>query len=167
MLDIPDFNKAVELYSDKLYAYMLRLVNNKDEAKDWTQEAFTILWEHRNSCDPSKVKSFLFTTAYRKMIDNYRRNKVHEGYTRTLNTGTQTIDKSFENRQLINLAFAELSVQQRSIVMLRDQEGYDYQSIADVAGMSMANVKINLFRARKQMKVVLAKLMNEREVKNG
>ena len=162
MLNKSDFNKAVEMYSDHLYNYMLKLVKDKDEAKNWTQEAFTILWENKNKLQFDGVKSFLFTTAYRKMIDQYRKNKTQEKY--AINTVNSYLNSAteFENKQLITLAFNQLDTKQKSIIMLRDYEGYDYQSIATICNTSLENVRVQLFRARKKMKAIVTDLLNDK-----
>ena len=162
MITKSDFNKAVEIHSDRLYGYMLKLVKDKDEAKNWVQEAFTILWENKDKVEADRVKSFLFTTAYRKMIDGYRREKRGTEITTEIARNQPTNwDTQYDKKQLLELAFTKISAKYKSLILLRDYEGYDYQSIAEISGVSLSAVKVNLFRARKEMKEVLSKLLIE------
>lgn len=162
MITRSDFNKAVEIHSDGLYGYMLKLVKDKDEAKNWVQEAFTILWENRDKVEMARVKSFLFTTAYRKMIDGYRREKRGTEITAEIaRNEPNSWSMQYDKKQLLDLAFAKISTKYKSLILLRDYEGYDYQSIADISGVSLSAVKVNLFRARKEMKEILSGLLSE------
>jgi len=162
MITQSDFNKAVEINSDRLYGYMLKLVKDKDEAKNWVQEAFTILWENRAKVDPANTKSFLFTTAYRKMVDNYRRQKIGAAITAEITRNELSAHSTqYDKKQLLDLAFSQIGDQYKALILLRDYEGYDYQSIAEISGVSLSAVKVNLFRARKAMKDALTELLTE------
>lgn len=167
MISKQKFNDAVKNYSDSLFGYMLKLTKDKDEAQNWVQEAYTVLWEKRNDVDPEKAKSFLFTTAYRKMIDAYRKKKVRENYAPFVNVEVFNQPKELELKQLLSIAFERIDEKKKAIILLRDYEGYDYQSIADIMQISLSNVKVNLFRARKEMKQILSALLKEKEVKNA
>ena len=47
---------------------------------------------------------------------------------------------------------------QRSVVMLRDYEGYPYDEIGEITGLSESQVKVYIFRARKALKQYIGKL---------
>ncbi len=166
MITQEDFNHAVKQYSDRLYRFMLKLVNNTDDAQNWVQEAFTILWEKKDTVNPERVKSFLFTTAYRKMIDSYRREKNHARLHLEIRQPTATEEDSYGTRQLLQEVLNRVKTSYKTIILLRDYEGYDYESIAEITGTSLSSVKVNLFRARKQVKEKLAVLLNENKLRN-
>ncbi len=72
-----------------------------------------------------------------------------------------------ERRDLIGLALAQLPEQQRSVLLLRDAEGLAYIEIADVLGISLAAVKVTLFRARNTFRQVYRELDNEGDTDDG
>lgn len=165
MISRTEYEDAVMQYSNALYRYMFKLIGDKSEAENWVQEAYTILWEKRHKVTVPKIKSFLFTTAYRKMIDAYRRNKLQE---RFLDQDSLLIssDNQYDEKQLLEVAFARIKPKHKAVILLRDYEGYDYESIAEITELSLANVKVTLFRARKALKEVLSALLQERRIHN-
>ncbi|MFM8962852.1 MAG: RNA polymerase sigma factor, partial [Sphingomonadales bacterium] len=61
-------------------------------------------------------------------------------------------EKQFEHQQLIALLVADLPPLQKSILLLRDLEGYAYQEIGELLSLTEAQVKVYLFRARLKVK---------------
>jgi len=68
------------------------------------------------------------------------------------------VDHSFENKEIIDLALSLLPPMQKSIVLLRDLEGYAYDEIGEILEISDSQVKVYLYRARKKMKKQLKDL---------
>ena len=162
MIDEKIFNNAVSVFSDGLFRFMLRLTNDTDQAKNYVQDAFMILWENKAAVDEPQLKSFLFTTAYRKMIDDHRKNVVRQNYATQVQYASQhenNIASNFENKQMLEQVLSHLNTEQKTIILLRDYEGYDYESIAKITKSSLAQVKINLFRARKIIKELNHKIV--------
>ena len=60
-----------------------------------------------------------------------------------------------DTMEIVNKAVNNLSDKQKSVIMLRDYEGYDYKTIGEITGMTEAQVKINIFRARQFLKSYL------------
>jgi RNA polymerase sigma-70 factor (ECF subfamily) len=67
-------------------------------------------------------------------------------------TAHQKPDQSFESKQVIDLMVASLPPLQKSILLLRDLEGYTYEEIGDLLAIPPAQVKVYLFRARLKIK---------------
>ena len=70
-----EYNEAVELYADRLYRFVLKQVRDEDKAKDLVQDTFEKLWINHQDVNGAKARSWMFTTAYRTMIDQIRREK--------------------------------------------------------------------------------------------
>jgi RNA polymerase sigma-70 factor (ECF subfamily) len=166
MIGKAEYEEAVAQHSNALFRYMFKLIGNKEEAENWVQEAYTILWEKRTDVDPLKIKSFLFTTAYRKMIDAFRRNQWKEKHQHEFTGNSNTDQSNYAQKQLLEVAFAQVKPEQKALIMLRDYEGYDYESISQITSLSLASVKVNLFRARKALKVILTHLLEERSIQH-
>jgi len=130
---------------------MLRLTQHKENAENYVQDAFMLLWENKANIAVEGIKSFIFTTAYRKMIDDYRKEKVKQGYQKNAIID-QSIFSNYEDKQFVEVLLALLSPLQKAMVLLRDYEGCDYQTIAQITDTSLNQVKINIFRARKLLK---------------
>lgn len=154
------FNSIVDDYSDNVYRFILKSTKNPDDAKDVVQEAFSRLWKNKNSVDASKAKSYLFTTAYHVMIDDFRkkkREKIIEDY---------EADKYYHNNQYSDLqeiltdALDKLPELQKNLILLRDYEGYSYKEIGKITNLNESQVKVYIFRARKILKEYIGKMEN-------
>lgn len=151
-MNITEYNNAVDLYSDGVYRFILKNIKNDDKAKDIVQDAFEKLWINAANVNGQKVKSYLFTAAYHTMIDYIRKEK------RMTNFMAQTDESHSHSKQysdlseILNKALSTLNEIQRSVIMLRDYEGYSYEEIAEITGLSDSQVKVYIFRARVALK---------------
>jgi RNA polymerase sigma factor (sigma-70 family) len=55
-------------------------------------------------------------------------------------------------KELLEKTLARLNERQRTLVMLKDYEGYSYEEIAEITGLNATQVKVTLHRARLQLK---------------
>ncbi|HEY1023153.1 MAG TPA: RNA polymerase sigma factor, partial [Flavisolibacter sp.] len=117
-------------------------------------------WRARAEVDNSKCKSFLFTVAYNGMIDHLR--KVKRVYLKEeFREETRVSDRQHNNaKEILERALAKLSETQRSLVLLKDYEGYSYEEIGKIMNLSESQVKVYLHRARLQLKDYIVKVEN-------
>jgi RNA polymerase sigma-70 factor (ECF subfamily) len=142
-----EYNRCVDEFSDALYAFMLKSTRDEELAKDLVQESFMRLWEHRNEVEKEKSKSYLFTIGYHAMIDHIRKNKRMEAFSDKYHT--QSTHNSFSDlKEVLDKAVDGLPEDQRSVLLLRDYEGYSYKEIGDITGLTESQVKVYIFRAR-------------------
>jgi RNA polymerase sigma factor (sigma-70 family) len=151
-MTVKEYNKAVEEYSDGVYRFILKNLRDSDRASDVVQDSFEKLWMHVAEIDYKVARSWLFTTAYNQMIDMLRRESkmvlTGEHNDRDLYYEGSYTDLS----EVLNKALARLPEQQRSVIMLRDYEGYSYKEIGEITDMSEAQVKISIYRGRMELK---------------
>ncbi len=144
-----EYNKSVDLFSDNIYRFILKSINDEEVAKDIVQETYTKLWVKHESVTFEKVKSYLFTTSYHTLVDYTRKEKrstrIEESHEKKLFHENQYSDL----KEILNEAILGLSEKQRSAILLRDYEGYSYKEISDTLSISEAQVKVNIYRARK------------------
>src|SRR5947208_14585398 len=81
MMDELDFQSLVNLYYVALYRFALSLTRNENDASDLTQQTFYV-WANKGHQlqDPSKVKSWLFTTLHREFLETQRRQSRFPHY---------------------------------------------------------------------------------------
>ena len=127
------------------------MCKDEDAAKDGVQDAFVKLWERKYNVDPSKVKSYLFTTVHHKIIDGFRRDSKHQDIDQTVITES-TSQKSHDLQDILHQALNTLPEIQRSMILLRDYEGYNYEEIAEVTELTLSQVKVYIFRGRQKLK---------------
>lgn len=63
-MTVEQYNQSVDLYSDAVYRFILKNINQTDEAKDIVQDTFEKLWVRASDVSFEKVKSYLFSSAY-------------------------------------------------------------------------------------------------------
>jgi RNA polymerase sigma-70 factor, ECF subfamily len=158
-------------YRRPVQHYIHQLCGSADQAEELTQETFIRahagLLTFRGDCS---VATWLFRIARNLYLKSLR----HQSPTRIDTDELLAIpDRAAdgdpvqryaarEQRDLIALTMAQLPEKYRSILLLRDAEGLAYDEIARVLGISLAAVKVNLFRARAAFRAAYA-VNDERE----
>ena len=159
-MTITEFNNCVDLYADNLYRFILKNIRDEDKAKDIVQDTYEKLWLKVSDVESTNARSYMFTTAYRTMIDQIRREKkqgeMAEADMKSLSHGNQYSDL----KAILNEAISRLPEVQRSVIMLRDYEGYPYDEIGAITGLSESQVKVYIFRARQFLKNYIGKMEN-------
>lgn len=150
-----EYNDCVRNYADNVYRFILKNLKHPEDARDVVQTAFEKMWRSRQEVDAAKSKSYLFTVAYHQMIDHLRKVKrivLKEEFSETANV----VNKPAHNlKKVLEEALNTLSETQRSLVLLKDYEGYSYEEIGSITGLSESQVKVYLHRARVQLKTYL------------
>jgi RNA polymerase sigma-70 factor (ECF subfamily) len=153
-----EYNKCVDEYADAVYRFILKNVRDKDKARDIVQDTFEKLWLKVAEINTLKAKSYLFTIAYHTMIDAIRREKFQEDF-ENVNEENYTTHNTFSDlKSILNKALTKLSAIQRSVILLRDYEGYSYDEIGEITGLNESQVKVYIYRARIILKEYIGNL---------
>lgn len=157
-MTINDYNQCVDDFSDGVYRFLLKNIRNKDIARDLVQDSFMKLWIKRKDVDVLKSKSYLFTTAYHTMIDHIRKNERLVSYEQKEDLNSSAENSYSDLAEILESAVQKLPDIQRSVLMLRDYEGYNYKEIGDITGLNESQVKVYIYRARLFLKNYLVRL---------
>ena len=152
-----EYNKCVKLYADQVYRYIRKSLNNDADAEDIMQHTYEKLWVKKETVEWETAKSYMYRIASNALIDLKRKVKRHRENELMPNDSGISSDRSFEIMDSLNLAFENLSQVQKSVVLLRDYEGYSYQEIAEIVNISESQVKVYIFRGRKKMQQISKK----------
>ncbi|MCH2215984.1 MAG: RNA polymerase sigma factor [Flavobacteriales bacterium] len=151
-MTVDDYNNCVDAHADGLYRFMLKHVRDVEQARDLVQEAFAKMWLKVEDINASKAKSYLFSTGYHTMIDQIRRDKKKGNYNEVEAQKLSHAQQYSDLNEILHEALETLPEKQKSVVLLRDYEGYSYQEIGEITSMSESQVKVYIFRARKALK---------------
>ncbi len=155
-----EYNNCVNLYADNVYRFILKNLRHEEDAKDVVQGAFEKMWVNRLDVNNEKCKSYLFTVAYHQMIDHIRKNK-RISLKETFSENERGTDKQqYNTKRILQEALNQLSETQKSLVMLKDYEGYSYAEIGQITGLNESQVKVYLHRARLQLREYIVKPEN-------
>ena len=155
-----DYNDCVNLYADNVFRFIMKNIRHEEDAKDIVQTAFEKLWRNRETVNAEKSKSFLFTVAYNQMIDHIRKIKrisLKDEFKAEVKTYSEPVSNLKKNLQD---ALNTLNETQKSLVLLKDYEGYSYEEIGQITGLNESQVKVYLHRARLNLRNYLVKPEN-------
>jgi RNA polymerase sigma-70 factor, ECF subfamily len=166
--DLDAFNELVRLYQDYLFALCVRVVNDREAAADAVQEAFFSAYRNLSRFRGDSFRSWLTRIALNAATDvlRLRKRRPSEPYPEWEDDAWQppadaadAPDRQALRRdaaQLLSRALARITADQRTAIVLYDVEGYDYQEIAQITGVSLGTVKSRIHRGRLALRDLLA-----------
>jgi RNA polymerase sigma-70 factor (ECF subfamily) len=170
--DLDAFNDLVVCYQDQLFALVVRMVPDRDQASDVTQEAFFSAFRNLAGFRGGSVKSWLNRIAVNAAMDIQRAKKRRpvqpypefedESWQPPATEDSDPVHTAltFERSHALNAALASITTDQRMAIVLFDVEGYDYEEIARMTGVSLGTVKSRIHRGRLALRDLLAGRMD-------
>ena len=149
-----EYNDNIQYWSGNVLRFAVWNCGDRMRGEDAMQEAFARLWEIKEQVAVEKGLGFLLTVARRYLVDCFRHDavvaKAHAEMAQTAETTTEQKGYGLSDEMLE--ALNSLPEVQRSIIQLRDVDGYSYKEIAQMLDLSDQQVQVYLFRARTNMK---------------
>ena len=153
-----EYNQAVEDFADGIFRFALKHVKNEMTAKDIVQEAFTRVWVRRESIHVKAVKTYLFKTTYTVLVDWIKKEQINTGLDGQEYLASAHTNGSPDLNEVLEEALNRLPEIQKSVVLLRDYEGYSYEEIGSIVNLTESQVKVYIFRARQALKHYLVQI---------
>jgi len=156
-----EFRKWVAEYQDQAWTLARYILKDDAEAEDATQEAFVKLWNNRDSIDPERIKPWLMRVTRNHCLDRLRRRRPEQPFEEYQSAEERGPLQGAEQGELgwwLKNAIAALKEPYRTLVVLRDVEQHSYEEMAGVTELTLAQVKVYLHRARKQLREQLAEV---------
>jgi RNA polymerase sigma-70 factor (ECF subfamily) len=147
-MTVKEYNKSVDLFSDGVYRFILKNAKNEEVAKDIIQETYTKMWIKIDTISFEKAKSYIFTTAYHTFIDYIRKNKRIVDFENVTENNYSHSDSYSDIGEVLTKGIEQLPEKQRTVLMLRDYEGYSYYEIGEITNLNESQVKVYIYRAR-------------------
>lgn len=154
------FDLLYERYSEKLYRYLFRLLNNdRERAEDFLQEVFLKVLNSADSFDATKsVSTWLYTIATNLCRNEWRNTSNRQRLMKTFEpwehhspkTVNEKIDEQYRNK-LLNAVMTELDYEDREIMQLRFQQELSIREIAIIASLPEGTVKSRIFYLLKKL----------------
>ena len=148
----------------KLFSYSLRLLGNSEDAKDAVQEVFIKLWKRRETLEEYRsLEAFSMRVTRNLCLDKLKAKKpeyVEEKTLQMVRTSGSTPAELLERKETygrIKEIISGLPENQRSVIHLRDIEGYEYKEMGEILNMDLNNIRVLLSRARKAVREALTK----------
>jgi len=152
----PSFDAVYEALFPVIYRISLRITGDREIAEDLCHEAFIKLMERPNLLPDMDQCKFWLIRVVKNLSLNYekRKNREKAAYSRLtrLTIGVaESSDKQLlkeETRSNVQKALDELPFNLRAPLVFREYGDLSYKEIASLLGISEANVKVRIFRAR-------------------
>lgn len=158
----PAFAELYSRYSQKIYAYCLRVTGNKEDASDIFQESFCNFYDTAKSkSDITNVAGLMITIARNLCLNYTRSKKVHivlEDY------NLQTNDTGYEQKELLDLisnALEVLEFEFKEAFILRQYHGFSYKEIAEITNTLESTARNRFWRAKDKIREILAPYLDE------
>jgi RNA polymerase sigma-70 factor (ECF subfamily) len=162
------FNALVEHHQDYIYGMVMRIVRDRDTAEDAVQEAFFSAYRNLARFRGDSFRSWLTRIALNAAHDilRVRKRRPADPYPEWEDDtwqppadegeGPEQATLARHRQAAIARAMEGITEDQRAAIILFDVEGYDYQEIADLTGVSLGTVKSRIHRGRLALRELLA-----------
>ena len=159
------FDELYAEHAERLLNYSYRFIKDKQAAEDILQDCFLNFFNHiQKKKEITNVKALLFTITRNLCLTYIQRLgkapcvlPIEEE--RLITEEDETIKKTI-NDEVINIALADLSTDQRNVVILKYFCGYNNHEIADLLGIKSTNVNILVYRAKKKLAESITPFVN-------
>jgi len=170
--DLDGFNDLVLCYQHRLFALVVRMVPDRDQAADAVQEAFFHAFKHLGAFRGGLVRSWLSKIAVNAAMDaqRFKKRRPADPYPELEDESWQppadasadpvTTSLASERHTALSGALAAITTDQRTAIVLYDVEGYDYGEIAQLTGVSLGTVKSRIHRGRLALRDLLTDRMD-------
>ena len=160
MIGVQQYNQAVKEYTKSIFRFLYKSLKDEAAVNDIVQDCYMKLWQNREKVNPLKIKSWLFSVAHHSMLNYLHSNARHVKLDENLISTPIFQKNEFDTKAILDKVLNELPPLQKSIILLRDLEGYDYKEIGEILALNESQVKVYLFRARQKVKNCIKELTN-------
>ena len=160
--EIEAFEFLVNKYQENILSMSWSIMQNKEEAKDVTQEAFAQAYFNLSHFDMTKsFKNWLYSIAYRRCIDRKRKEKLLAQYIKKamkeerLSSDGKDKERRIDESEIFGPILAHLNEKERTTISLKMGEGYSAKEIAQIINCAESTVRVYLFNAKRKLKKML------------
>ncbi len=169
------FARIVDIFQNRLFGFVRRMVPDREEAMDITQETFIRAYQSIARFDGrSSLRTWLFRIAHNLCIDRARKaeRRPTELYFEGMSESEEAFDIADQRwnpetgmlddelRRIVEDGVASMSEKLRSVLLLHDRESLQYEEIAELLKIPVGTVKSRLFLARAHLQQVISGYLN-------
>ena len=160
-MDLHEFKIQVFPLKNKLFRLANRLLGDPEDAQDIVQETFIKLWNRREKLDEYRsVEALAMVTTRNLCLDKLKAKRYPTEKLENLKSdipepGTEMRTDLTELTEKIKEIIRSLPEQMKTIMQLRDIEGYDFEEIAEIMEMNENAIRVSLSRARKKVREIM------------
>jgi len=170
------FGQLVQKYQERIYQSVARLLGNRTDASDVTQEAFVQAYEKLSSFrGESAFYSWLFRIAWNNAM-TWRRKRRPANSLESMreSTGVEPTDRNpvsapehplevSERQAMVRRALDSLTEEYRAVLVLKEMEDLSYEEIAGIVNCPVGTVRSRIHRGREELRQRLQRLLEAQE----
>jgi RNA polymerase sigma factor (sigma-70 family) len=161
-----EFNRSVVTMSEKLYRFSYRYLQDAEQSQDAVQEVFIKLWNQRDRLDElNSIEAFAIRITRNHCLDIIKARRTvsldeNAYFTERISDESDPEKELYKSDSIKKLTriVEELTEPHRTVIRMRDMEGYSNEEVGDVLGLSAGNIRVVLSRARKKVRLELEKI---------
>ena len=152
------YNVLVSRWDKRVFNYLLRLVGDREDAMDLSQEVFLKAYQSLNRLeDPARFGPWLFRIAHNEAFSLLRKRRPEVDLEAVPPVGgARPRLEPLELSLAVERALSRLSADQREAVVLKIYQGFKFEEMAEVLGCPASTVKSRLYSALDLLKQTLA-----------
>lgn len=161
------FSDFVEQYKDLVFTLSLRLLGNREEAEEVSQDAFIKVFKSLDTFKgDSKISTWVYRITYNTCLDRIKKNKkerVHIDVDYLKEIAFSELDDALykmvqeERSAMVKGCLAKLSPEDAGIITLFYFEEKNLVEMEKILNLPVNTLKVRLFRARKKLAVIMEK----------
>ena len=156
--NVDAYNVLVSRWERRVFNYLLRLVANREDALDLSQDVFLKAYQNlRKLGDPAKFPAWLFRIAHNEAYSLLRKNRPESELAAEPRAGESSARLfPMELTLAVESALGKLNGDQRAAVLLKIYQGFKFEEMAEILDCPVSTVKSRLYTALDLLKQTLA-----------
>ena len=162
--DVEAFNLLISRWEKRVFNYLLRILQNREDALDLSQDVFLKAYQNlRKLEEPERFAAWLFRIAHNEAYSLFRKRKP-EADTETEERSEQAVTVGgaavfpLELSIAVTSALGRLTADQREAVVLKIYQGFKFEEMAEILSCPVSTVKSRLYAAFEVLKTDLSPL---------
>ena len=158
--DVEAFNLLISRWEKRVFNYLLRILQNREDALDLSQDVFLKAYQNlRKLEDPQRFAAWLFRIAHNEAYSLFRKRKpeAEEGAGQTFSAGGAG-GFPIELSIAVSTALDRLTSDQREAVVLKIYQGFKFEEMSEILSCPVSTVKSRLYTALELLKADLSPL---------
>jgi len=154
------------ILKDIVFRFALRLLGDREDAKDTTQDVFEKLWKKRNSMETyGNIEALSIKMTRDLCMDRLRHQSMKREKMKIIKNEKEHLYQKteydvMELAEITKELIRKLPEKQKMVIHLRDVEQYEFEEISEMMGIEIQAIRMNLSRARRTIKEKLEKITN-------
>jgi RNA polymerase sigma-70 factor (ECF subfamily) len=166
-MEAKEFKKKILPLGQNLFRFATGILKDTHEAEDVVQDVFLKLWKMRDQIESiHNINAFTYKMTRNICLDKLKGRRMHyfdstaKGIPEpeVSDPGPESLAEMRDSAERISYFISTLPEQQKSIIHMRDIDGYSYEEISEIMDMEINAIRVTLSRARRSVRESLNKI---------